>query len=76
MGQERSQLRWLGHFFRMPSGGVPGMSSREEALNGTKDTLERPCLSAVLGAPRNPPGGAGGSLWGEGSLGVSHLISE
>lgn len=75
MGQERSQLRWLGHLFRMPSGGVPCVSNREEAPNETKDMLERPCLSAVLGAPQNPPGRAGGSVWGEGSLGVSYLIS-
>ncbi|KAI3364482.1 hypothetical protein L3Q82_010835, partial [Scortum barcoo] len=38
----------------------------------TQDTLEkRLCLSAGLGTPQSPPGRAGGSVWGEGSLGIS-----
>ena len=38
---KRSQLKWLEHLFRMPpSGGVPGMSRREETLRKTHDTLE------------------------------------
>ncbi|KAI3377251.1 hypothetical protein L3Q82_009155 [Scortum barcoo] len=57
------------------SGGVQvsrgGMSHREEALGKTQDTLERLCLSAGLGKPQNPPGRAGGSVRGEGSLGNS-----
>ncbi|KAI3356975.1 hypothetical protein L3Q82_003603 [Scortum barcoo] len=57
---ERSQLRWLGHLFRMPpgrlpQGGVPGMSHQEEASGKTQDTLEKLCLSAGLGTPRGPP---------------------
>ncbi|KAI3363966.1 hypothetical protein L3Q82_001544 [Scortum barcoo] len=52
-------------------GGVPGMSHREEASGKTQDTLEKLCLSAGLGTPRGPPGRAGGSVWGEGSLGIS-----
>ncbi|KAI3354637.1 hypothetical protein L3Q82_019141, partial [Scortum barcoo] len=40
-------------------------------LGKTQDTLERLCLSAGLGMPRGPPGRAGGSVWGEGSLGIS-----
>ncbi|KAI3363604.1 hypothetical protein L3Q82_001233 [Scortum barcoo] len=47
------------------------MSHREEASGKTQDTLERLCLSAGLGTPRGPPGRAGGSVWGEGSLGIS-----
>ncbi|MED6280828.1 hypothetical protein CHARACLAT_014914 [Characodon lateralis] len=47
------------------SGGVPGTSHREE------DTLEGLCLSAGLGTPWAPPGGAGRGVWGEGRLGVS-----
>ncbi|KAI3352281.1 hypothetical protein L3Q82_005259 [Scortum barcoo] len=48
------------------------MSHQEEAPQGkTQDTLERLCLSAGLGTPRGPPGRAGGSVWGEGSLGIS-----
>ncbi|KAI3355256.1 hypothetical protein L3Q82_017883, partial [Scortum barcoo] len=39
---ERSQLRWLGHLFRMPPGRL---------LGKTQDTLERLCLSAGLGTP-------------------------
>ncbi|KAI3353577.1 hypothetical protein L3Q82_020099 [Scortum barcoo] len=46
------------------------MSHREEASGKTKDTLEKLCLSAGLGTPRGPPGRAGGSVWGEGSLGI------
>ncbi|KAI3356114.1 hypothetical protein L3Q82_017378 [Scortum barcoo] len=56
---------------RPPRGGVPGMSHREEASGKTQDTLEKLCLSAGLGTPRGPPGRAGGSVWGEGSLGIS-----
>ncbi|MEQ2250263.1 hypothetical protein ILYODFUR_038152, partial [Ilyodon furcidens] len=36
-----------------------------------QDTLEGLCLSAGLGTPWAPPGGAGGGVWGEGRLGVS-----
>ncbi|PWA26243.1 hypothetical protein CCH79_00013724 [Gambusia affinis] len=35
----------------------------------TQDTLEGLCLSAGLGTPWDSSGGAGGSDWGEGSLG-------
>ncbi|KAI3361864.1 hypothetical protein L3Q82_002189 [Scortum barcoo] len=67
---ERSQLRWLGHLFRMPPGRLPrevfqACPTREEAQGKkTQDTLERLCLSAGLGTPRGPPGRAGGSVWG------------
>ncbi|KAI3365602.1 hypothetical protein L3Q82_010686 [Scortum barcoo] len=44
------------------------MSHWEEAPGKTQDTLERLCLSAGLGTPQNPPGRAGGSIWGEGRL--------
>ncbi|KAK3542076.1 hypothetical protein QTP86_011949 [Hemibagrus guttatus] len=54
-----------------PWGGVPGMPHREEAPGKTQDTLERLCLSAGLGTPWGPSGGAGGSVWGEGGLGIS-----
>ncbi|MED6289257.1 hypothetical protein CHARACLAT_000942 [Characodon lateralis] len=53
------------------SGGVLGTSHREEAQGTAQDTLEGPCLSAGLGTPWAPPGGAGGGVWGEGRLGVS-----
>ncbi|KAI3368473.1 hypothetical protein L3Q82_025489 [Scortum barcoo] len=73
---ERSQLRWLGNQFWMPPGRLPGevfqaCPIREEAPGKTQDTLEKLCLSAGLGTPRDPPGRAGGSVWGEGSLGIS-----
>ncbi|MEQ2291636.1 hypothetical protein AMECASPLE_015026 [Ameca splendens] len=69
---KRSQSRWLGHLYRMPSsGGVPGMSHLEEAQGMAQDTLEGLCLSAGLGTPWAPHGGAGGGVWGEGRLGVS-----
>ncbi|MED6246040.1 hypothetical protein ATANTOWER_012027 [Ataeniobius toweri] len=56
----------------MPSsGGVPGTSHREEAQGTAQDTLEGLCLSAGLGTPWAPPGGAGRGVWGEGHLGVS-----
>ncbi|KAI3368497.1 hypothetical protein L3Q82_025510 [Scortum barcoo] len=55
-------------------GGVPGdVPPGGEAPGKTQDTLERLCLSAGLGTPRDPPGRAGGSVWGEGSLGISLL---
>ncbi|MED6270083.1 hypothetical protein CHARACLAT_006271 [Characodon lateralis] len=53
------------------SGGVPGTSHWEEAQGTAQDTLEGLCLSAGLGTPWAPPGGAGGGVWGEGRLGVS-----
>ncbi|MED6283016.1 hypothetical protein CHARACLAT_004411 [Characodon lateralis] len=56
----------------MPSsGGVPGTSHREEAQGTAQDTLEGLCLSAGLGTPWAPPGGAGRGVWGEGRLGIS-----
>ncbi|KAK3564323.1 hypothetical protein QTP86_012517 [Hemibagrus guttatus] len=42
-----------------PGGGVLGMPHQEETPGKTQDTLERLCLSADLGAPRNPPRRAG-----------------
>ncbi|MED6236919.1 hypothetical protein ATANTOWER_016138 [Ataeniobius toweri] len=51
-------------------GGVPGTSHREEAQGTAQDTLEGLCLSAGLGTPWAPPGGAGGGVSGEGRLGV------
>ncbi|MEQ2235866.1 hypothetical protein ILYODFUR_006588, partial [Ilyodon furcidens] len=53
------------------SGGVPGTSHREEAQGTAQDTLEGLYLSAGLGTPWAPPGGAGRGVWGEGRLGVS-----
>ncbi|KAK3556314.1 hypothetical protein QTP70_007118 [Hemibagrus guttatus] len=60
---ERGQLRstWRG---------VPGMPHQEEAPGKTQDTLERLCLSAGLGTPQGRSGRAGGSVWGEGGLGI------
>ncbi|KAI3375876.1 hypothetical protein L3Q82_003763 [Scortum barcoo] len=52
-------------------GGVPGMSHREEASGKTQDTLERLCLSDWPGNASGSPGRAGGSVWGEGGLGIS-----
>ncbi len=49
-------------------GGIPGLSHREEAPGKTQDTLKGLCLSACLATPWGSPGGAGGSVWGEGSL--------
>ncbi|KAI3366678.1 hypothetical protein L3Q82_009215 [Scortum barcoo] len=75
--RERSQLRWLGHLFRMPPGRLPREvfqacpTGRRPRGRKTQDTLEKLCLSAGLGTPRGPPGRAGGSVWGEGSLGIS-----
>ncbi|MEQ2196852.1 hypothetical protein XENOCAPTIV_015562 [Xenoophorus captivus] len=54
-----------------PSGGVPGMFHQEEAQGLAQDMLEGLCLSTSLGTPWASPGGAGGGVWGEGSLGVS-----
>ncbi|MED6272689.1 Liprin-alpha-3, partial [Characodon lateralis] len=51
--------------------GVPGTSHREEAQGTAQDTLKGLCLSACLGTPWAPPGGAGRGVWGEGRLGVS-----
>ncbi|KAI3368027.1 hypothetical protein L3Q82_026851 [Scortum barcoo] len=71
-------LRWLGISicFGCPLDASLGrcsrhVSHREEGPGKTQDTLERLCLSAGLGTPRGPPGRAGGSVWGEGSLGIS-----
>ncbi|KAI3359900.1 hypothetical protein L3Q82_014258 [Scortum barcoo] len=73
---ERSQLRWLGHLFRMPPGRLPrevfqacptGRRPRGRPRTRWRDYVS----SAGLGTPRGPPGRAGGSVWGEGSLGIS-----
>ncbi|KAI3354882.1 hypothetical protein L3Q82_004680 [Scortum barcoo] len=65
---ERSQLRWLGHLFRMPPGRLPrevfqACPTGRKAPWKTQDTLERLCLSAGLGTPLGSPGRAGGSVW-------------
>ncbi|KAI3363409.1 hypothetical protein L3Q82_012024 [Scortum barcoo] len=73
----RDRLRWLGHLFRMPPGRLPREVFQVACPTGrrpsgkTQDTLEKLCLSAGLGTPLGPPGRAGGSVWGEGSLGIS-----
>ncbi|KAI3363802.1 hypothetical protein L3Q82_001410 [Scortum barcoo] len=64
---ERSQLRWLGHLFWMP----PGRLHREEAQGKPRTRWRDYVSQLVLGTPRGPPGRAGGSVWGEGSLGIS-----
>ena len=65
------QQLWLwGHAWTPPSAGVPSMSGQEEAPRKTQDTLEWLCGLAGLGTPWGPPGRAGGSGRGEGSLGV------
>ncbi|KAI3367785.1 hypothetical protein L3Q82_026220 [Scortum barcoo] len=48
---ERSQLRWLGHLFRMPPGRLPrevfqACPTGRRPPGKTQDTLERLCLSA------------------------------
>ncbi|KAI3357197.1 hypothetical protein L3Q82_015654 [Scortum barcoo] len=70
---ERSQLRWFGHLVRMPPRHLPAevfqaCPSWEETPGQPQDTLEGLYL---LGTPRDPPGGAGGSGWGEDCLGLS-----
>lgn len=47
------------------------MSSREETLRQTQDTLERLHLLSGLGTARHRPGTAGGSAQRQGGLGVS-----
>ncbi|KAI3351255.1 hypothetical protein L3Q82_005804 [Scortum barcoo] len=72
---ERSQLRWLGHLFRMPPGRLPRECSRHVPPGGglgkTQDTLEKLCLSAGLGTPRGPPEELEEVSGDEGSLGIS-----
>ncbi|KAI3363185.1 hypothetical protein L3Q82_011554, partial [Scortum barcoo] len=67
---ERSQLRWLGHLFRMPPGRLPrevfqACPTGRRPQGKTQDTLER--LSAGLAEHwerlGGPPGRAGGSVW-------------
>ncbi|KAI3352505.1 hypothetical protein L3Q82_005456 [Scortum barcoo] len=57
---ERSQLRWLGHLFRMPPGRLPrevfqACPTGRRPLGKTQDTLEKLCLSAGLGTPQGVP---------------------
>lgn len=54
-----------------PWGGVSGLFHRDEAPGKTQDTLEKLHLSAGLGAPWDPTGGARESVQGEESLGFS-----
>ncbi|TWW62612.1 hypothetical protein D4764_04G0012590 [Takifugu flavidus] len=62
---ERSQLGWLGHLARMlrtcPTGRRP---------HGRPRTRWRDYISPGLGATGGLPGGADGSGWGEGCLGI------
>lgn len=54
----------------MPSrGGVPGISNLEETFGQILDILEGLYLSAGLGMPYDPPGGAEGIGYGKGSMG-------
>ncbi|KAI3375690.1 hypothetical protein L3Q82_003994 [Scortum barcoo] len=73
---ERSQLRWLGHLFRMPPGRLPrevfqACPHREEA-SGRPRTRWRDYVSRLAWENASgSPGRAGGSVWGEGGLGIS-----
>ncbi len=59
---ERSQLRWLGHLFRMPPGCLPGEVFRARPTGrNTQDTVEGLYLPTGLGMPLYSPRGAGGS---------------
>ena len=66
-------MRWLGHLVRMPPGRLPGEVFRARPTGrrprGRPRTRWIDCLSAGLGTPRDPPGRAGRSSWGKGSLG-------
>ncbi|KAI3368718.1 hypothetical protein L3Q82_025413 [Scortum barcoo] len=73
---ERSQLRWLGHLFRMPPGRLPrevfqacptGRRPRGRPRTRWRDYVSRLAWERL----GDPPGRAGGSVWGEGSLGIS-----
>ncbi|KAI3365359.1 hypothetical protein L3Q82_010444 [Scortum barcoo] len=73
---ERSQLRWLGHLFRMPPGRLPrevsqacptGRRPRGRPRTRWRDYVSRLAWERLSGSP----GRAGGSVWGEGGLGIS-----
>ncbi|KAK3565413.1 hypothetical protein QTP86_008018 [Hemibagrus guttatus] len=70
---ERGQLRWLGHLFRMPPGRLPGEVFRAcptgKRPRGRPRTRWRDYVFR-LGMPRGPSRRAGGSVWGEGGLGI------
>ncbi|MEQ2317073.1 hypothetical protein AMECASPLE_039057 [Ameca splendens] len=51
--------------------GMKISSSKSEAMVLDRQRVAQGCLSAGLGVPWAPPGGAGGGVWGEGRLGVS-----
>ncbi|KAI3377380.1 hypothetical protein L3Q82_008570, partial [Scortum barcoo] len=75
---ERSQLRWLGHLFPAgcPLDASLGRCSRHVppggGLRGRPRTRWRNYVSRLAWERlRGPPGRAGGSVWGEGSLGIS-----
>ncbi|KAI3377487.1 hypothetical protein L3Q82_008668, partial [Scortum barcoo] len=74
---ERSQLRWLGHLFRMPPGRLPREVFQAcptgRRPRGRPRTRWRDYVSLGLAWERlgDPPGRAGGSVWGEGGLGIS-----
>ncbi|KAI3361870.1 hypothetical protein L3Q82_002194 [Scortum barcoo] len=74
---ERSQLRWLGHLFRMPPGRLPRevfLGKHVPPGGGLGEDPGHAGETMSLGWPGNAsgsPGRAGGSVWGEGSLGIS-----
>ncbi|KAI3364724.1 hypothetical protein L3Q82_010853, partial [Scortum barcoo] len=72
---ERSQLRWLGHLFRMPPGRLPREVFQAcptgRRPRGRPRTRWRDYVSQLAWEHPGPPGRAGGSVWGEGSLGIS-----
>ncbi|KAI3372636.1 hypothetical protein L3Q82_023109 [Scortum barcoo] len=65
---ERSQLRWLGHLFRMPPGRLPREVFQAcptgRRPRGRPRTRWRDYVSQLAWeTPRGPPGRAGGSVW-------------
>lgn len=72
---ERSQLRWLGHLFRMAPACLPGEvfragSTRRRSQGRPRTHWRDFVFWSGLGTPWDPTRWAGGNIQGEGSLGL------